>query len=201
MYKFRWSTLGVYSLDSKAWSTTSSTTVCLTLSPQYSRWFLTIRSTTETVNKKTTAPIGNTTVLVLNTHYEEYASLVDANGRFDTDLVIEFGEGTEVYDSCSVTYRNKVPFVLCLISISVLDILSWIHNRDESFTFLADRITHDKLVKLQSASWRESERSTLTTILEIASVLPIGKYTYVLVMMILKNADPLSIRWEFSQKL
>lgn len=61
--------------------------------------------------KKTTAPNGYRTVLVLNTFERNDPVLVDADGRFDSDLVTVFGQNTEVYDSCSVTFRNKEPDV------------------------------------------------------------------------------------------
>ena len=47
-------------------------------------------------------------VLVLNSYYgPNVPVLIDAEGRFDTNLVTQFGEETQVHGSCSVTYRNK----------------------------------------------------------------------------------------------
>ena len=48
------------------------------------------------------------TVLVLNT-YDGYKSplLVDSEGRNDPNIIMSFGEKTQVLESCSVTYRNR----------------------------------------------------------------------------------------------
>ena len=48
------------------------------------------------------------TVLVLNS-FEEYKAplLVDAKGRNDPSVTMSVGENTEVFNSCSVTYRNR----------------------------------------------------------------------------------------------
>ena len=51
---------------------------------------------------------SKTTVLVLNTRKGVKAPLlVDAKGRSDTNFTMSFGRETEVYHSCSVTYRNR----------------------------------------------------------------------------------------------
>ena len=48
------------------------------------------------------------TVLVLSSYENNRKPLlIDAKGRRDRNLVVSFGEQTEVYKSCSVTYRNR----------------------------------------------------------------------------------------------
>ena len=48
------------------------------------------------------------TALVLNSYYgPNVPVIIDANGRFDSDLVTEFGDETQAHGSCSLTYRNR----------------------------------------------------------------------------------------------
>ena len=57
---------------------------------------------------KTSGPVEKKTVLVLNTYGGwKLPFLVDANGRNDANIFMVFDEGTEVYHSCSLTWRNE----------------------------------------------------------------------------------------------
>lgn len=58
--------------------------------------------------KKTTPSGERKTVLVLNTYQGWKAPvLVDAEGRQDGNIVMLFGKDTEVYLSCSLSWRNQ----------------------------------------------------------------------------------------------
>ena len=57
---------------------------------------------------KTSGPVEKKTVLVLNTYGGwKLPLLVDANGRNDGNIFMVFDEGTEVYRSCALTWRNE----------------------------------------------------------------------------------------------
>ena len=57
---------------------------------------------------KATGAAKKQTVLVLSTYGVNKAPLlVDAKGQNDRNIIMSFGEDTEVYKSCSVTYRNR----------------------------------------------------------------------------------------------
>ena len=55
------------------------------------------------------APGEKETVLVLSTYDQKWKAplLVDAKGRIDPNIAMVIGKETEVYKSCSLTYRNR----------------------------------------------------------------------------------------------
>ena len=82
-------------------STTTSTTSS-TATPTNSQ-------STKNSGASTKTPAEKKTVLVLNSSQKKARTplLVDAEGRNDSNFLMSFGEETEVFKSCSVTYRNR----------------------------------------------------------------------------------------------
>ena len=90
----------IYQCPETTTAVTSTTTAATTTS-----------STTSTTTTRTTkAPSQATEVLVLNTrkNADNVPIITNAAGRQDTNFEFVFGEGTQVYLSCSMTWKNDL---------------------------------------------------------------------------------------------
>ena len=81
--------------------------VCPTTTPS-STTTTALTTTSTTTTTTTTTAATNTNVLILNTdHSNNVPVITNAAGLDDRDINFEFGENTEVHNSCGLTFRNQ----------------------------------------------------------------------------------------------